>query len=85
MEELKKRLKLSLALIVLIIASGTLGYMVIEGWNLLDSIYMTIITITTVGYREIRELSFSGIIFTKVPNSSALPWRSAALEGISGS
>ena len=76
---------LSLVLIVLIIASGTLGYMVIEGWNLLESIYMTIITITTVGYGEIRELSFSGIIFMKVPNSWALPWRSAALEGIWGS
>lgn len=38
--------------------------MVIEGWNLFDSIYMTIITITTVGYREIHELSFTGKIFT---------------------
>lgn len=38
--------------------------MVIEGWGFLDSIYMTIITLTTVGYREIHDLSVEGIIFT---------------------
>jgi voltage-gated potassium channel len=37
---------------------------VVEGWNFLDSLYMTIITITTVGYREIHGLSSTGRIFT---------------------
>lgn len=64
MKELKKRLILSVVLIVLIVSFGTAGYMSIEGWNYLDSIYMTIITITTVGFKEIHDLSFSGKLFT---------------------
>jgi len=49
---------------VLIISFGTLGYTVIEGWPLFDSLYMTIITLTTVGYREVHDLSFRGQFFT---------------------
>ena len=64
MKELRSRLIFSAILIGLIIAFGTFGYMVIEGWNLLDSLYMTIITITTVGYREVHALSSYGIVFT---------------------
>jgi len=63
-KELRKRLILSVVLIVLIVSFGTAGYMGIEGWNYLDSIYMTIITITTVGFKEIHDLSFSGKLFT---------------------
>ena len=51
-------------MIVLIIACGTLGYMLLEGWNLLDSLFMTVTTITTVGYREVHELTRTGQIFT---------------------
>jgi len=65
-EELRKRLMLVVGLIVLVVAFGTAGYMGIEGWNFWDSFYMTIITLTTVGYREIHDLSFEGIIFTIV-------------------
>ncbi len=64
MQDVRKRFIFSVALIVLIVAFGTTGYMVIEGWGFLDSIYMTIITLTTVGYREIHDLSVEGIIFT---------------------
>jgi len=53
-----------LVLVAFIIAFGTAGYMAIEGWNFLDSIYMTVITLTTVGYREIHELSPKGTLFT---------------------
>lgn len=42
---------------------GTAGFMGIEGWPLLDALYMTIITLTTVGYKEVHELSRMGIIF----------------------
>ena len=45
---------------------GTAGYMVLEGWSFLDALYMTIITLTTVGFREVRELDDSGRIFTMV-------------------
>jgi voltage-gated potassium channel len=63
-EELKKRIFLSLGLIFFVISSGTIGYMLVEGWGFLDSLYMTIITITTVGFKEIHELSQKGQIFT---------------------
>jgi voltage-gated potassium channel len=55
---------LSAALIVLIISAGTLGYMFLERWNFLDSLFMTVITITTVGFNEVHELSRTGQLFT---------------------
>ncbi len=39
---------------------GTVGFMVVEGWSLLDAFYMSLITITTIGYREIQPLSDGG-------------------------
>ena len=53
-EELRKRVALTAGLILLIISFGTFGYMFIEGWQFFDGLYMTIITLTTVGYREVR-------------------------------
>ncbi|MFZ2198722.1 MAG: NAD-binding protein [Thermodesulfovibrionales bacterium] len=64
MKELRQKLLLSLFLIVLVISFGTLGYMFIEGWNLLDSLYMTIITLASVGYKEVHDVSLNGKIFT---------------------
>ena len=64
MEELRKKLFQALALVAFIVTCGTAGYMIIEGWNFLDAIYMTITTLTTVGFREVHELSSRGIIFT---------------------
>jgi voltage-gated potassium channel len=57
---------LAVALLVLICAGGTIGYVVIEGWNVWDAFYMTIITVTTVGYREVHDLSRAGQAFTVV-------------------
>ena len=53
-----------LLLLALVISGGTVGYMVIEGWSFIDSFYMTIITISTVGYGEVSELSLYGKLFT---------------------
>jgi voltage-gated potassium channel len=47
-----------------IIAIGVVGYRIIEGWSLFDALYMTIITITTVGYAELHPLSIGGHVFT---------------------
>jgi voltage-gated potassium channel len=57
---------ISVLIASLLIAFGTLGYMAIEGWNLLDSLYMTIITLATVGYGEVHKLSDIGHIYTIV-------------------
>ena len=43
---------------------GTLGYATIEGWPLSDSLYITVITVTTVGYMEVQPLSSQGRNFT---------------------
>lgn len=50
----------------LIICSGTIGYRIIEGWTWLESFYMTMITVTTVGFMEVQPLSDAGRIFTAV-------------------
>ncbi len=44
-------------LICLVILFGTAGYMIIERWGFWDSFYITVITLTTVGYREVYEMS----------------------------
>jgi voltage-gated potassium channel len=51
---------LTLLLFAAVFAYGTLGYVVIEGWRPWDALYMTVITVTTVGYREVHELSRAG-------------------------
>jgi len=59
-----KNLVRGLVLLAGVLLLGTIGYMIIEGWPFLDSIYMTVITITTVGFREVREVTGTGRIFT---------------------
>lgn len=47
-----------------ILFAGTLGYHVIEGWSFFDSLYMSVITLATVGFGEVHPLSQNGRIFT---------------------
>ncbi len=63
-KHVRRQFIFSLLLIALVVLFGTAGYMVIEGWSAFDSLYMTVTTITTVGYREIHELSANGKVFT---------------------
>ncbi len=51
-------------ILVGVLLAGALGYMLIEDWNFMDSLYMTIITVFTVGYGEVAPLSTAGRIFT---------------------
>ncbi len=53
-------LHISVLIFLSIIFFGTLGYMVVEGMTLFDSLYMTVITISTVGFSEVRPLSPPG-------------------------
>lgn len=61
-----KNLISGIALLVVLLISGTVGYMIIEKWHFLNALYMTVITITTVGYGEVSEVSQAGRIFTIV-------------------
>lgn len=45
---------------------GALGFMAFEGWNFFDSLYMAVITLTTVGFQEVHPLSTAGRSFTMV-------------------
>lgn len=55
-----------LVLLAAVVAGGTAGYMLIEGWNAWDAVYMSVTTVSTVGYREIHPLSRAGQAFTLV-------------------
>ncbi|MFC2159888.1 potassium channel family protein [Actinomycetota bacterium] len=62
--QFSKRILLSALVLIVIYIIGFTGYMIIEDMTLLDAIFMTTITITTVGYGVIKELSQEGTIFT---------------------
>ncbi len=70
--------------VVAIIVIGAVGYMAIEGWAFLDSLFMTIITITTVGYAEIHPLTTGGRIFSIFLIISGVSGALYALTGIIG-
>lgn len=53
-----------LILLIGVLAFGTVGYMIIEDMKFIDAFYMTVITLATVGFKEVKELDESGKIFT---------------------
>jgi voltage-gated potassium channel len=59
-----RHIALLLFLSTLLILLGTLGYVLIEGFPVLDALYMTVITLSTVGYGEVQHLHQSGRVFT---------------------
>ena len=59
-----KRIIVSIIILIFIYFLGSIGYMLIEDMAFLDSLFMTTITITTVGYELLKELSTTGTIFT---------------------
>jgi len=62
----ERRLARAAVLLALLLALGTGGYMAIEGWSFLDALYMTVTTITTVGFQEVHPLSSAGRVFVIV-------------------
>ncbi len=62
----ERRLLSAALLLTLLLLMGVAGYMSIEGWSFLDALYMTVTTITTVGFREVQPLGTGGRIFTIV-------------------
>jgi len=50
--------------LLLVVGIGIIGYMIIEGWSFLDALYMTVVTLSTVGYEEVHSLTTAGRIFS---------------------
>ena len=59
-----RRLFVALAVLAGMNVLGALGYMLIEGWSFSDSVFMTVTTLATVGYREVQPLSEAGRWYT---------------------
>jgi len=79
-----RRVLIGLLILIAILAVGVAGYRVIEGWNLFDALYMTVITISTVGYFELHTLSTAGRVFTIVLIIGGVGGALYALTGIIG-
>lgn len=52
--------------LAIVVTTGSLGFMLIEGYTFVESLYMTVITVSTVGFGEVRPLSPSGMLFTSM-------------------
>ena len=61
-----KQFILHFFLFVCLLILGAVGYIVIEGWSFMDALYMTVITLATVGYGEVHEISPEGRLFTVI-------------------
>src|SRR4051794_21741534 len=59
-------------LILMIISVGTSGFMFIEGFTFIEALYMTVITVSTVGYTEVHPLSNAGRLFNILLISASL-------------
>src|SRR5579864_4255442 len=63
MRRFRNRLILIVTALVAILTAGTLGFIVIDGYPPFDAFYMTLITVSTVGYAEVHPLSHAGRVF----------------------
>lgn len=64
MNDIKKRLFIAFFLLIAVVVTGVVGYMLISGDSFVDALYMTVITVSTVGFGLIHQLSTEGKLFT---------------------
>jgi voltage-gated potassium channel len=62
----RRLLGTGLLAVVVVTIAGVIGYVVVESYSLIDALYMTVITLSTVGFREVHPLSTAGKILTIV-------------------
>ena len=65
-QHLTRRLRRIVVIFLLLLLVSSVGYMLLEGYSPLDAAYMTAITLTTVGFGEVRPLSIAGHVFSIV-------------------
>ncbi|MCX6610435.1 MAG: NAD-binding protein [Acidobacteria bacterium] len=66
MDILRRRALLFFSMMGCLILFGTLGFIIVERYHWFDALYMTVITLTTVGYYEVKALSAAGRVFNMV-------------------
>lgn len=76
------RLIWTLAFLSVLVVVGTVGYTLIEGWPIGDALYMTAITLTAVGYQEVRPLSTAGRDFTMLLLAGGITWMALWFAGL---
>ncbi len=80
--EIARRLFIAILLLAVVMALGSLGYVNNEDWSLLDALYMTVITVTTIGFKEVRELSRAGEVFTIILSLGGVGTAAYALSSV---
>ncbi|MGB7340901.1 MAG: NAD-binding protein [Phototrophicaceae bacterium] len=66
MDDLQRQLRIALFAFLIIVPVGTIGFMILEGWSFIDSLYVTVITLSTIGYGDLTPLDPYGRLFTIV-------------------
>jgi voltage-gated potassium channel len=64
MKSLFLRFGILFGVLILIVSAGTIGFMIVENWSLLDAFYFTIVTVATVGYGDVHPISEAGKILS---------------------
>jgi voltage-gated potassium channel len=72
--QFKGRFVWIMTLLGVLVILGTAGYMAVEGWSFADSLYMTVITLTAVGYSEVHPLTEPGRVLTMVFLGFGITW-----------
>ena len=64
MRFLRSRIAFAFMLCTAVLVAGTFGFIAIEGYSVIDGLYMSAITVSTVGFGEVKPLTPAGRLFT---------------------